>query len=444
MFEELLKNPLFLQMMSGAGQGLQSGQGISAGLDPIIQQTTRGAAQDKLTTGKMGLLQQILDLFGQDEGDPDRKITIGDEGITMKMGKSALAGSLGDAMKPAGMSMSPTAPAASATPSPTGGTQKDPRIAEALRHLGPSSGQQGIDYSAYAGLGPENVMAAWKAAFEAEGLSQQRMRDIVDQMYKGALTEESLARSEAAKHPKADPLDQPFPIPHPVLGDISMRQYQALPSDDKAYMSYVMQSQVYRPDDPIMDPIEFKRSVDKEDKLAYIKALSEEPELFERAKELKASGAMNLGELIERTKATTEARDVSRAKTDVTTGKVLVEVDKEMKDRGLDKYLPSDSEFISSVEERLKQVPPDIAAAGGEPAKHSQELQNEIIRNVRAEMEFEILDQNIRRKMQGSLGEGETIAIQHTDDGKIGWFLVKEDGSRELLIMMPEHLQKYF
>lgn len=84
--KNLLQNRLFLSYLSGAGAAMQLGDPISAGLDPITQQTIGAQSKHELQTNYMKMLQQMLGGIpagGKLSGDRDS--------LTIKIPTSALA-----------------------------------------------------------------------------------------------------------------------------------------------------------------------------------------------------------------------------------------------------------------------------------------------------------------------------------------------------------------
>jgi len=59
-------------------------------------------------------------------------------------------------------------------------------------------------------------------------------------IYKRALTEQALATARKVGEPKPDPLDEIFVTDAPGYGDLTLRQFKALPSGDREYITYVM------------------------------------------------------------------------------------------------------------------------------------------------------------------------------------------------------------
>lgn len=414
-FNNLMKNKMFLQLLSGAGAALQQGEPISAGINPTIQENITAKSQSDLLSKLLG---------GAEELGEGEKLTLDDKGVNINLKKDHLLKLLGEGLKtPAfeGPTLSSTTSTASANKSTPTGVSSN--YSEALRHLGPTLGQLG--YGDVAGLSPENIMAAFGGAVKTEELGQQRMRDIVDKMYKEQLVEESKARTEAAK-----PV---FTIPGT---DIRLTRgeyvdwYEAANKDERtsAIKNYeYAQSQGYE------GSFEEFQDRSKTSQMKNYKAAVEdgyEGSFNEWMLEMAKAGSLNIGEVVERAKATTEVRDIAEAKTDVTTGKVFDEVSETIEDRGLDSYLPTDSEFQSRVEQRLEAIPGEVP----------QELEERVINDVRSRMKLEITDKKIRDKVQPSLKEGDRVIIARDEDGRVGWYIQREDGSSEFLAAIPDDL----
>lgn len=83
--DNLLQNRLFLQYLSGAGAAMQAGQPISAGIDPITQQTIGAQSKHELQVNYMKMLQQMLG------GIPQGGKLFGDrDSLTIKIPTSSL------------------------------------------------------------------------------------------------------------------------------------------------------------------------------------------------------------------------------------------------------------------------------------------------------------------------------------------------------------------
>ena len=114
----------------------------------------------------------------------------------------------------------------------------------------------------------------------------------VDLPYKTALTEESRARRDAALEP--DPLDKTF-ITHPVLGDMTGRNWKMLTSDQREYTLYAHKT-VQEGKTP-MSERDFKM-LDPTTKEKFLRALQRDPKLKDLAIEMaEASGIDIFGSL---------------------------------------------------------------------------------------------------------------------------------------------------
>lgn len=187
----------------------------------------------------------------------------------------------------------------------------DPSIMSKL--LNPSSSQPSISASDLAGLSTTDISNALSGALNIEGLKQKRQTDLVDMIYKLALSKKAL---------EGEPLDQPYPIAVPGVGQVSVRQWQGLPDNQKQYAAYVNIAKKLG-DKDILSYEDFVNTFDKTEREKFLRAAMEDPKLMEAAKDLAQSGAtrISVGEKVETAVKTKEALNAIEAKAFLGSGK---------------------------------------------------------------------------------------------------------------------------
>jgi len=206
-----------------------------------------------------------------------------------------------------------------------------------------------------AGLTPEMISAALTLGQQSEELglkkeaaSRKSITDISDMIYKSALADQ--ARATAEKYRTPEVLDTPYPVEVPGVGQVTHREWKTLPSDDKAYALFVAQSKKLG-DTDIMSKREYEM-LKPTDRERFLRSALDDPKLMEAAKDVAKAGAMNLGEFVERKKAT---RDVD-AKAEVISAKHLAKLEKAVKeDTALDRYGIGTPEYDRAVKLKVLQ-----------------------------------------------------------------------------------------
>jgi len=166
--------------------------------------------------------------------------------------------------------------------------------------LNPSGSLPEISRSALAGLSPENISAALQGVLNIEGLNQDKLKTLIDKPYKEALTIRNLA--ESARILQGEPLDRPYPIPVPGIGDVTVREWSNLPTEQKQYAAYKNLEKLGEGVDLSYE--EFLKEYDKTDREKFLRAAMGDEDLMSAAKDLAKSGAtrISLGEKLEEVK----------------------------------------------------------------------------------------------------------------------------------------------
>uniref|UniRef100_A0A6M3KEH1 Uncharacterized protein n=1 Tax=viral metagenome TaxID=1070528 RepID=A0A6M3KEH1_9ZZZZ len=201
----LFQNKLFLQYLSGAGNAISQGQPAAPALNQITQQSIAAKSQADLETelkkGKQsnqlqGIMKMVQQMLGG-EGIGDSKMTLSKDGLTLKSSTTDLE-NFGKTEFPATL------------PQSEGGSGIDwsnpsnlPPIAkkylEGAGIVNPSASPlDEISYADLAGLTPQDVSRAFAGSRESEQIGQKSITDVMDMIYKGALTKQALAGAEAS------------------------------------------------------------------------------------------------------------------------------------------------------------------------------------------------------------------------------------------------------
>lgn len=167
----LLQNKLFLSMLSGAGEALQAGEPISAGINPVVQQSIKS--------------QNFAKLLAQALGRDDLK-------MSLDTGKISLSGSPGSLLD-GGTSLTPNA-TGGANPLSTGGTEATPVGSFGGNVLNPSSSPLGtLTASDLAGLTPQDIATVIGISQKQEELGQT-----------GALRQAQVVKARQAPKPSSE------------------------------------------------------------------------------------------------------------------------------------------------------------------------------------------------------------------------------------------------
>ena len=322
----LLQNKMFLQFLSAGGQDIMQGTG-GANLGGAVQQNI--ASQNFMKMMSKMLAGDIP------EGG---KITIDGKGMTQLNVPSLLFGE---------KSESP-----SLIPS-TGGTSQSTQMPTMDNYLNPSNSQPGYSASDLAGLTPENLSAIMGMKLTQEDLGRKKVSDVFDMMYKGmslkskqsqfdrrlnldrdkldlakedselnrklklidldykhkrfTLDEAKFEIDKAYKEAltnkaiKPSPQEDLYPVPVPGIGKVSLRQWSALPSEDREYA--IAKWQAAQLGDLTFMPKHEWQMTDPTEKENFLRSAMKDPELMKAAEKLAKAGAIKIGDITGREKA---------------------------------------------------------------------------------------------------------------------------------------------
>ena len=264
---DLFQNKLFLQYLAAAGQDISSGEGIGTNVNKVTQQNIS-------SQNYMKMLQQML-------GPDDTKGTVSKDGIKMDIPASVLAGDKGNTMESDQFKVDqnlyqPT------TVQPQGGSN----------FANPFGGsQQGISASDLAGLTPQDISQAMQFKMSQDEFENKKVNEVIEQQYKQFLMN------------KVEPLDKKFPITVPGIGNVSLRQWNALTKDQQEYAGYVYKAKMMG-DEDIMNEKEFKL-LEPTEREIFLRSVMADPALKDAAVDLAKAGAtkISLGEKLTETKA---------------------------------------------------------------------------------------------------------------------------------------------
>lgn len=197
---DLFSNKLFLQYLSGAGAEIAAGGQGTEALNQITQQNIAGQSM-------MGLLQKMLG----GEGGEGSKMSVDGKGVKMQFDPKAFGSLFGQEGGEKGYSLTtPGGPGPANVPVPT--EPNLPSISEgggggALggmlgKLLNPSSSLPNVSASDLAGLSTADILNALSGTTDVKKLDQKKVTDLIDMIYKGALTKESRARTRQLNIPK--------------------------------------------------------------------------------------------------------------------------------------------------------------------------------------------------------------------------------------------------
>lgn len=332
----LFNNKLFLQYLSSAGQDILAGNPIGENVNAVTQQNI--SAQNYIK-----LLQKMLG------GDipRDGKVTMDEKGTKFEVPKSALSTPKDESLD--------LAIQGSNLP---GGSGIDwARIGNPFASSQPGE----ISGADLAGLTTQDISQALQFKMTKEELAQKKITDFVDNLYKiGQLQEIQ----------KGDDLDQPYPIPVPGIGIVTLRQWQTLPTEHKEYALAAAQAAKLG-DTEFMSMREWK-SLEPTDREQFLRSALKDPELMKAAKELATAGAtrISLGEKLEEKKALAAIEGQNYFKNPKWIDDVSKHLESESTQRILDLVPGKGEEYTKNVkraraEESIKYIEAKIVGGGG-------------------------------------------------------------------------------
>lgn len=163
------------------------------------------------------------------------------------------------------------------------------------------SGLENLTASDLVGLSTQDLATMLQAkegqdrlATERGSLANKSVLDVMNILYHGKLMKniDSEIAARTAAQNKIDALDQPFPISDPVAGELTLRQWNTLPEDQKRYDIYVAGTKRNIGGEPLSkDEFEDLKPSDQE---KLFKHFEKDPELFAIAKEYRKAGATRI------------------------------------------------------------------------------------------------------------------------------------------------------
>ena len=288
MGKSALQNPQVQQILSATGANLAGPGSLAESWNDITQQRIATQSYAKV-------LSKLL--RGEIEGG---KFEISDKGTKMQFpnqkGGTSELGSVGDT---SGLGVEGT---------PNAG------MFRAANPFSPS--QSGISAADLTGLTPQDISSAFQDTLGVEALKQKRVSDIVDMIYKRAQIEK-MGR---------EPLEDIYPVPGPGGVYLTLRQWRALPPDEKSY--YIAKQQAAELGDKEFMSKEEWEMLQPTEREKFISAALKKPEIMRGAKELARSGAtrITLGERRE----IEEMKDVVTRKSEVLDPRYARTLEKEL------------------------------------------------------------------------------------------------------------------
>ena len=239
---------------------------------------------------------------------------------------------------------------------------------------------------------PQDISQALQFKLTQDQFKQQKIRDVMDSMYKMSLIQESQKRLNERDIPKDERTaaikNYEYAVKRGYEGSFDDWEKDALTTNQKDY----------------------KAAVEDGYKGSFHEWLSA----------MKKLGApqISIGDRVLETRT-------AGAKADVMLGDVVSQVDKEIG-------------AVKNYEGAILQSAKEIANEIAEGEAPTPEQQNEALNVARSRDRVKRIDKKIKDKMRPSLKEGERIALMRdTETDTIGWYIVKPDGSKEFLLEVP-------
>lgn len=284
--QELLKNKLFLEYLSGAGQALSEGKSIAEGLSPVTKQNI--SAQNKLGV-QNAFIKALQDAISGGAG-----IKADAKGVSFNLPHALVGGTdpqgsaklfsslLGESeeeqqrqnLLPSPQTISEPVVKGSNTKATTSAQPQGVSISNFLRGLlNPSFSPVDISSANLAGLSTTDLSQALTGAL---GFEQMRQKSLTD-------AAEMLSKDFQMNKEKIDPESLPSPIQFPGSREaMSIREFKSLDENTKSYLAYAKLQQLSNPNEPILSQKEW-RNIPEGAKIEYLRALQGDPELFNTA-----------------------------------------------------------------------------------------------------------------------------------------------------------------
>lgn len=295
----LFQNKLFLQYLSGAGAAMQQGEPIG----PTLNKTTQ---QNIGSQNYMNLLKKMLG----GEIPTGGKMTMDEKGLKLEAPKEALGGMGGGMVKPGG-------------------------------DVNPSASPLDVSSADLAGLTPEMISQALQFKFAQDEMSRKSLSDVVDMRYKGALIKEAEARTKAAT--------PSITIPGTDIKVNSkeyLEWYKAATKDERTAAIKNFEYARTKGFKGSFEQFQDNAKTGHQKDFEAAKADGYEGSFNEWMLDMAKAGAINLGEVVERKKATEDIEAQSK----VTSAEFLSKMEKEARaDTSLDKYEFGSPEYETQV-----------------------------------------------------------------------------------------------
>lgn len=270
---DLFKNKLFLQYLNEAGKALAAPKAPG--------QTTAGNVINAVSgvTAQSGQNKNLVDIFSKMLGGqaPGTTAKIDDKGVTINLARETPVGQPGPNPGQTGV------PSLTTSQSQLGGLQ-NPFV----------SGLPNFSASELAGLTPEMItqalgfrlnqqQAANEAAFKAQQLASENIfrQAQINEINSRIEQDREQAKIARMKAEAIDPLDKPFPIKVPELGEVTTRQWNALPKEEQMYSIYRANAK----EGKVLSREEYK-NLDPTEKEKFLRSAMKDPKLMKAAKEL--------------------------------------------------------------------------------------------------------------------------------------------------------------
>ena len=368
----LLQNKMFLQMLSAGGADLMQGTG-GTNLNTAVQGNISSQNFAKM-------LKQLL-------GPDGTKATLSNAGINLtipketEMFKSLLSGG-GENWFSEDKSLmrTPSVNIPSLTqPSAESGVSS---YLNPFAESQPNTPNLNFSMGDLAGLSPQDIVAALGIKQSQDELKNKTIAQMTEADYRNKLMENLTSEIEARtpkfeipgvgkvnasqyiewqKLEKEGALDKPFPIQVPGIGQVTLRQWAALPDPDRQYAIAVSQAAKLG-DETFMSKDDWlaTRPTEKEN---FIREAMRDPALMKAAERLAKAGANNFGDKIAEKKAISELQGQDYFNNPNWTE----DVDKQMQsfDKNQAWLIPEEQRPLAKAKAKVKAIEDKILAGGG-------------------------------------------------------------------------------
>lgn len=255
----LLKNRLFLQYLTAAGQDIAGGNAIGQNFGAAVQQNIAAQSMADIQN------QYLKALLGGKipEGG---KVAMDDKGVSIKLPKSTLNNLGSGPQTGIGFDMGPIS-----IGQPTEAMQQSTNEMQGMSIGAPTNpfAFSQLDPSSLAGLSSQDVANALSGAINTTALQESLTAGNFDRDYKTAMLNAKLNQQSQIK-----PLDKPFSA-YPSL---TIREFNALPVDEQEYLLAKNEASKLG-DDEFMSRREWK-ATEPAERERFLSGLREDPELI--------------------------------------------------------------------------------------------------------------------------------------------------------------------